>query len=226
MAVYGKPALIVLAVAILFTTVLPCLPNTTAQTDINTVFSSNDTFNAPGFNSTIRFAVNGSYTTVTLSDGNWTFTGLRLGYSRNTANVSIGAKDCDLTIYSVSASNFSARSVSLRYNDVGGGSQTVRFVDIKQSTTSVEWSVIVPGNSGSGMVWLSEGRNWDLKTSNTVVVHDVTGNVTISRYNLGSFSNVGRNEPFNVAHSIALITLGALAAVVAVALVVKLVRKP
>jgi hypothetical protein len=226
MMAYSKPVLVGLAVAILILMFISCFPEAEAQTQVNPVFTSADTFSASDSNSTIRFAVNGSCTSITLSDGVWTFTGLKLGYSRSTANLSVSAKDSNMTIFSVSASNFSARSVSLRYNAVGVGSQSVRFVDIAQQTSSVEWSVIVPGASGSGMVWLSQGHNWNLLPNNTVVINDVTGNITVSRYNLGAFQPTSNNEPFPLAHSIALITLGVLVAVVAVALVVKLVRKP
>jgi hypothetical protein len=226
MAAISKPVLVVFALAILVLTLISCFSNVKAQTEGNPVFTANDTFIAPGSNSTIRFAINGSCTSITLKDSTWTFTGLRLGYSRNAANISISAVDCNLTIYSVSVSNFSARSVSIRYNVIGTGSQSVRFIDITQSTSSVEWSVIVPGASGSGMVWLSEGRNWDLRSNNTVVVHDITGNITVTRYNLGSLQPNSSGQSLPISHSITLITLGSLIAVVAVGLIVKLVRKP
>ena len=222
MAADSKPVLVWLALAILVLTFISCFCNAEAQTHVNPVFTSADTFNAPGSNSTIRFAVNGSCTGITFKDGSWTFTGLRLGYSRNVANVSISAVACNLTIYSVSASNYSARTVSLRYNVVGVGSQSVRFVDITQKTSGEEWSVIVPDESGTGRVWLSQGRNWDLHPDNMVVVHDITGNITISRYNFDAFQPTSSNQSFPLSHSITLITLGVLITVVAVALVVKL----
>jgi hypothetical protein len=225
MAADSKQVLGGLAVAILFLTLISYFPVVQAQAEANPVFKSTDTFNAPGSNSTIRFVVNGSCTSIMLKDGTWTFTGLRLGYSRNVANVSISAVDCNLTIYSVSASNFSARTVSLRYNVIGVGSQSVHFVDITQKSNSEEWSVIVPDESGTGRVWLSQGRNWDLHPDNTVVVKGITGNITISRYNFDAFQPTSSNQSFPFSHSITLITLGVLIAVVAVALVVKLVRK-
>jgi hypothetical protein len=225
MAAIGKRILVGFALAIIVLTIVFFSPEVEAQTQINTVFKASDTFNSPASNSTIRFAVNGSCTSITLKDDTWTFTGLRLGYSRNASNLTISAVDCNLTIYSVSASNFSARSVSLRYNAVGVGSQSVRFVDMNQPTNSDEWSVIVPGESGRGLVWLSQGRNWDLQPNNTVVVRGVTGNITVSRYNLSAFQPTSSNQPFPFSHLVALITLGVLIAVVAVALVVKIVRK-
>jgi hypothetical protein len=226
MVAISKPVLVGLALAILVSTFISCFRDVEAQTQVNPVFTSGDKFSTPGFNNTIRFAVNGSCTSITLKDGTWVFTGLKLGYSRNAANLSISAADCNLTIYSVSASNFSARTVSLRYNVVGVGSQSVRFVDITQKTSSAEWSVIVPGASGGGLVWLPQGQKWDVQPDNTVVVHGVTGNITVSRYNLGAFQPTSSNQSFPFSHLIALITLGVLITVVALALVVKLVRKP
>lgn len=213
-----------LALAILFATLVLCLPDSAAQTTVNPVFSSADAFYAPISNSTIRFLSNGSCTSITLTNGTWTFTGLRLGDFGNAANVSVRAVNCNMTIYSVAASNFSARSVSLRYNAIGDGSQSIRFVDITQHTTSVEWSVVVPGPTGN-RVWLSEGQNWNLLPDNTVEVHGVTGNVTVMRYNLGAFQPTSSNQPFPLSHLITLITFGVLIAIIAVALVIKL-RNP
>jgi len=225
MAAIGKRVLVGFALAIIVLTLVFFSTEVEAQTQINPVFNASDTFNSPASNSTIRFAVNGSCTSITLKDDTWTFTSLRLGYFRNASNLTISAVDCNLTIYYISASNFSARSNSLRYNAVGVGSQSVRFVDMNQPTNSDEWSVIVPGESGSGMVWLSQGRNWDLEPNNTVVVRGITGNITVSRYNLGAFQPTSSNQPFPFSHLVALITLGVLIAVVAVALVIKIVRK-
>ena len=215
MVAHAKPVIGGLALIAL---IIFVVPTAQAETEIKD-FLPTDTFSMPDYNSSIRFATNGSYLAVTLVNGVWNFTGLKLGFSRNTANISVSAKNCNMTILSVSASNFSARSVSMRYTVNGIGSQSVCFLDIPHQTSSVEWSVIVPGESG-GRVWLSEGQNWNLLPNNTVVVHDIIGNVTVSRFNFGNFPE--SNLPFHLQHSVTIITAAVLIALVAAALVIKL----
>jgi len=214
MVAHAKPVIGGLALIAL---IIYVVPTAQAETEIN-AFLPADTFSMPDNNSSIRFATNGSYLAVTLVNGVWNFTGLKLGFSRNTANISVSAKNCNMTILSVSASNFS-RSVSIRYTVNGIGSQSVCFLDIPNHTNPVEWSVIIPGESG-GRVWLSEGQNWNLLPNNTVVVHDIIGNVTVSRYNFGNFPE--SNLPFHLQHSVTIITAAVLIALVAAALLIKL----
>ena len=70
-----------------------------AQSEVS--FTSKDTFRIPTKNSSIRFAINGTYETATLLDGVWTFHNLYLVNSRgiDKLNLTISAADCDLTVY-------------------------------------------------------------------------------------------------------------------------------
>ena len=191
-----------------------------AQPEARYYLSPSDQF--PSVNGSISFAINGTYYDATVSNGVWSFIGLKLNNSRYTANISISAENCNLTIYSVSAFNVTARSVSIRYYVTGEGTQTVRFLDLTQKTDPAEWSVVIRDPSGN--IWLSEGQNWDLQANNTMFVHGIRGNLSVSRFNFGGLPDLS-NVPYYLQHSIALITLGVFIAVVATILVFKVTTR-
>ncbi len=129
-----------------------------------------------------------------------------------------------MTIYSYQASNFSGRSVFLRCNVIGAGRQTVNLgLNFSKPTSSSEWSIIIPGPSGSN-VFLAENEGWQLLSDDTVVVTGITGNLSIVHYNFGL--NIDGNLPFYQEHSIVIIIGIVLASTVAVALAIRVkVRK-
>ncbi len=106
----------------------------------------------------------------------------------------------------------------------GLGIQTVNLgLNVSKPTSSVEWSVTIPGPDGN-TVWLAENEGWKLLPDNTVVVTGITGNLSIVHYNFGL--NIDGNLPFYQAHSVAIITAIVLASTVAVAVVIRVkVRK-
>jgi hypothetical protein len=218
----GRPVVVGLAVAIMVVLAFPCVYHTVqAQTETKRVFTAADTFDTPEFNSSIRFAVNGSCSAATLAGGVWTFTNLRLNNSQTYNNFSISVKDSNITIYSLRTSDFN-RSTFLRYNSVGEGTQTVNlYPGSNRQTHWSEWAVTVPR---SGTVWLSEGQNWKLQPDNSVIVWGLTGNVSVSRYNFGP-SYLDNSLPFHLQHSLAIVTAGVLAAVIAFALVIQITMK-
>jgi hypothetical protein len=223
MAANSKPALAGLALAILILTFISCFFDVEAQSEANTVFTSTDTFIAPGSNSTIRFAVNGSCKDITLVNGVWTFTNLRLTNSLATLNnFSISAKNSEVTIFSVRANNFTGRTNFVRFSVVGNGTQTISLnPDSVKPTHWSEWAVTVPR---SGTVWLSEGQNWKLQPDSSVVVWGLTGNVSITHYVFpGSY--LENNLPFYMQHSITIITATGLTAVAAVAIVIQITAR-
>ena len=218
----GRPVYVGLAVALIAILAFPCLFQTVqAQAERKTVFTPGDIFITPNFNSSIGFSVNGSYSEVSLADGVWTFTNLRLNNSQLSNNFSIAAKDSNITIYSLRTGDFN-RSSFLRYIARGEGTQTVNLnPGSTRQTHWSEWSVTVPR---SGTVWLSEGENWKLQTDNSVIVWGLTGNISVVRYNFSpSYSDV--NLPFHLQHSIAIITVAVLAIVVATTIVIQITAR-
>jgi hypothetical protein len=216
----GRPVAVGLAVAFMVVLAFPCVYTTVqAQTETKRVFSAADTFDTPDFNSSIRFAVNGSCTAVTLANGVWTFTNLRLNNSQTLNNFSISVKDANITINSLRTSNFTGRSTFIRYTATGEGTQTVDLdTDSTRRSHWSEWSIIVPR---SGNYWPPEGQNWKLQPDNTVIVWGLTGNVSVSHYVfLGAYSD--SSLPFYLQHSLAIVTAAVLATIVAATLVIQI----
>ncbi len=211
-----------IAAVILILLLSPAIfPQVAAQTEVKTVFTPSDTFFSPSSNGSVQFATNGNCSNITLAEatGVWTFSGLQLSNSPWPANISIKAENCNMTIYYVYSFNITRRNIYVTFFVSGEGRQSITFWDFQRQTSSAEWSVIVPGSSGS-MVWLSEGQNWDLLPNNTISVHGVTGNITLARYSVGG-ATIDRNLPLYLQHSITIITAVVLVGIVVAASVIK-----
>jgi hypothetical protein len=169
----------------------------------------------PAYNGTIRFALNGTYTSATLDNDTWTFNALTLNGSFSLGNLKFSAKNCDATIYTYYSMTYNSRRLGyIRYYVEGVGEQTMNLgFNSSSPSDPSEWTVITTGN-----VFLAEGQNWHLMPDNTMNVYGVTGNVTIARYNYGYPVN---NQPFYQQHSIIILTAIAVAVTVTVATVIK-----
>jgi len=213
----SKPALIGLAAAILplllFSLFYPLV-----EAQDSTAFTTQDRFNIPEFHGSIRFALNGSYSSATLENGTWNFNDLSLNGSQILGNLTVSANNSDLLIWSFRPFNFlGSRSAQLRYNVQGEGTQTVNLcLNTTQPTNAIEWTVTVPG--GPGTIFLAEGDHWSLLPDNSVVVSGLTGNVSVSHYGFSVPNDSGL--PFFQRHSLIFVTAVLLAVIVAVALVI------
>jgi hypothetical protein len=190
-------------------TFVPFTENTKAQT--TTTFTSTDEFSIPEFNGFINFAVNGSYTTATLQNHSWTFTGLSLNNSQYRGALTVSAENSNVTITDFRPSGIVGRSQVIRYITQGQGTQTVNL-HLNQTTPThgSEWMVIL-----SPSIFLSEGSGWNLQSDNTVLLNGLVGNVTVFHYVLDIPDDSGL--PFYLQHSVALITVGVVAAVLVAA---------
>jgi hypothetical protein len=216
-ATHGVPVQIGLTTIIIVALVFSCFfPYSEAQ--VRQSFTPSDKFNIPQLKGTISFAFNGSCSSTKLENNTWTFSDLRLNNSRPLGNLKVSAENSNMTIYSFQANNFSSRSVSLRCNVKGLGTQTINLgLNASKQTSSSEWSVTI--RSAGTTVWLAENEGWKLLPENTVFVTGITGNFTVAHYNFGV--NIDENLPFYQSHSIAMMTGIALASTFAVALVIK-----
>ena len=213
----SKPALIGLAAAILAILFLPLFyPAVDAQNATN--FHAQDKFSIPELHGSIRFALNGSYSSATLENDTWTFTDLSLNGSQILGNLKVSSENSDLLIWSFRPFNFfGSRSAQLRYNVQGEGTQTVNLcLNTTKSTNPIEWTITIPG--GPGTTFLAEGDHWSLLSDNTVIVSGLTGNVSVSHYqfNIPNDSTL----PVYQRHSLIIVTAVLMAVVVAVALVI------
>lgn len=194
------------AVVLVFATVLSLLPTVDAQQA--TPFSTTDHFNIPNLYSSIRFAYNISCTKATLENDTWRFEGLSINGSQRQGTLLVSASNSNLTIFSFfssqSASNFTRKSV--RYFAEGVGQQ-VFDIGVTGTTDVSEWWVTLPGG-----VFLAEGKDWQLLGNNTVKVNGQTGNVSVVHYEFGL--DRARDLPFLEGHSVALLTVVAVAVTV------------
>ena len=187
--------------------------DTQAQTA--TTFTPQDSFSIPALNGTINFAINGSCTSATLVNGSWIFSNLSLNNSKPLGNLTVSAENSNVTISLYRFYNLLGRTAILRYYAQGVGTQTVNLgLNVTQPTQPIEWIV-----SPIAGVFLAEGNGWKLLRDNSVVVTGLTGNITVSHY--GFFAPTDSNLPFYQKHSIAIVTAIVLAALAAIAVVIR-----
>jgi hypothetical protein len=192
-----------------------------SQAQTRQTFTPSDKFIIPELNGSVSFASNGSYSEATLENNAWIFTDLRFNISQPLGNLKISTENSNVNIQSYRAFNFSFRSARLYYTVEGVGKQTVNFdFNSSQPSSVSEWSVNLDGHSYVGV-----GKGWNLLRDNTVVVTGAAKNATIAHYIfIDTFDD--SNLPLYQRHSIAIITIAAVALTVAIAIIIKVkVRK-
>jgi hypothetical protein len=186
-------------------------------------FSSLDVFDIPVCNGTIRFSVNGSYTTARLENDTWVFTDLFLNESRVSGTLKFSAKDCNVVIHSFTPSvrgvgddgDVISSSGSIRYTVDVVGEQTVNIgFNPSRPSHSSEWSVI-----DQDSVFFGAGRTWKLLSDDTVVIRGVSGTLRVVRYNFGYSVD---DRAFYLRHSISISTAIIVVLTVTFATIVKL----
>ncbi len=185
----------------------------TVEAQNSTLFNSTDSFVISDQNSSIRFATNGSYSSATLQDGTWVFKNLTLYNSTRANNLKISAYNSDVLIYAYSASSpysqFSRFAIII-FSIERSGTQEFNFcLNNSEPTHPSEWGVVLPDGT-----FLAEGKNWQLLTDDTILISELTGNVTLVHY---GFDASGKKDlSFYEEHSVALVTL----AVVAITIII------
>jgi hypothetical protein len=184
-------------------------------------FSPQDVFEIPAVNGSISFSVNGTYTSAILENDTWVFNNLNLRGSRFSGNLKFSAKNCNVTIHTFHSGSILAGPVLsniLRYTVEGTGEQVMNLGLNSSIPTHVsEWSVI---NQDS--TFFAEGKHWQLLPDDTIIVHDILGNLTVMRYNYGYHVN---DDPFYLQHSVIILTGIVLTITVTITIVIKLKTK-
>jgi hypothetical protein len=196
----------------------------TTQGQTQTDFTTADKFSIPQYNTTISFALNGSYSAATLENGFWTFKNLKLDFqdlsflglnaTQSLGELRISAHNSNVTVWARISVNYSFPIDLLSYYAEGAGNQTVNLGLNTSRSSSDEWSVIV-----SDSVFLPLGDDWSLLPDNSVLVWDRTGNVTIAHF---GFNAEYRSLSFIFQHYVGIFTALLLAAVIFVAIVIKI----
>lgn len=218
-----------LATVVLLGLIFIAVSSSAQAQNAGTFFTPNDKFQIPQQNASISFGTNGSYSTATLQNNTWYFTGLTLSATFPPGNLTVSAKDSNITIYSYYSNlNFNQfrRTAMVRYFAEGQGEQVFNLGLNASSTSAVGWSVIVPLRAdGTGSDFLAEGKNWHLRSDNTIAVEGLTGNITVAYF---GFASTDSDLPFVEQHSVALATIVIVAATIAVAALIsfRVRRKP
>jgi hypothetical protein len=178
----------------------PALFSVQAQTA--TAFTPADKFFIPQNNGSVDFAVNGSYSSATLTDGMWVFTDLRLNNSDSLGTLKVSALNSNMTIIDYGAFNSSlfGRLLAITYYAEGAGQQ---IIDMGLNSTMADptmWSVIV--NDG---VFLAKDKGWTFSPDNSFVVTGQTGVVRIVRFAYSNPQSDG-NQTFIEQHSVIIAT--------------------
>jgi hypothetical protein len=217
-------------IVILFTVALT-ICNVNAPTQAQTApieFTPTDNFPIPEQNATINFAFNGTFTSATLQNGTWTFRKLQISHPQTALGLDLtdaqpvgdlkfSAKDCNVTIWAYLTFYYTLPVNSLMYYVNGLGTQTVNLgLNYTRSDPS-EWSIITGDN-----VFLAAEQGWKLLPDNTLIMQDISGNVTIAHFQLDAFTG---SAVFALQHFVSILTGMVLGAVVVVAVVIKIRAK-
>jgi hypothetical protein len=193
------------------------------QAQPQTAFTIADKFIIPQYNSSISFAINGSYSAATLENGFWTFKNLKLDSQNNTflglnasqgvGALKVSAQNSNIIIWNYISINYTLPVDLLSYYAEGEGNQTFNLGLNFSRSAAEEWSIIV-----SDSVFLPLGQGWSLLPDDSVLVWGKTGNVTVAHF---GFNDEYRNLSFFLQHYVGLLTAGLLIAVIAVAAVIR-----
>lgn len=180
----------------------------------NTTFTPEDSFDIPGFNGSIAFAVNGTYAEASLVNGTWHFVNLQLAYSHVLEQLEVSAQNSHITIISYWQFNATSGTTLLSYRVEGQGTQTFNLgLDLEKGEFSVVFDEIFMG----------EGDGWTLSPDGTLTITGATSNVTIWYFGFpDSFRvNGDPNQPFYQQHSVAITIAIALVITVTLTLAIK-----
>ena len=188
-----------------------------AQAQTGIFLAPTDEFGIPENNTFIRFAVNGTYTNVAFENAEWQFTDLHLNNSGNNPPLDFKAstQDSNITITACQRTNPNNTSLRLRYRVMGNGTQTFNF---GLNLSGGYWILSINGNN-----YLTENKGWRILADGSIMVIGATGNVSVSY----SFFAPGLgvpddpNLPFQLKHSVGIVTAGSVVAALVIAVAIR-----
>jgi hypothetical protein len=199
-------SIILTYIATILVTLLVCFPSslvTQAQSD--TAFTSTEKFEIPTHNSTINFAINGSFEQASIENDMWIFTGLKLSNlpRQEKQNLTVSAQDSNITITLFQKFNTTIGGARLRYVVSGQGKQ---IFNIGLLPKDGDWSVTFNG------VYIAKNDGWEISSDGKVTVTGATSltNITITCYSSPPSLRDSLKQPFIQQHSVAIATAIAL----------------
>lgn len=174
-----------------------------------------DRFDIPNCNATINFAFSGTYETKSFQNNAWTFTNLHLAESDPMENLTVSAKNSNVTIVSFRALNLVTFRDRIQYNVSGVGEQTLNLV---RKYASDDWEVRIDKD------YKAKGYGWSVSPDKTLTITGAVHNVSIYFYTYQNSTGSG-NGSFYEQHSVAIVTALAVGTTVIIAVVLKTVGR-
>lgn len=194
--------------------------NCAAQTE--TVFTPNTEFNIVPYNSTIRFAVNGTYTQANLENNSWVFSDLQLVNSPLVKSLRASTCNCNVTILSFAGIITDANSGAVHYNVSGPGVQTFNF-GLKPAfgLNPDSHYVVVRLDLTQYPDYHQEGDGWTFSEDGTITITNATSQAYIF-YRDYSDEILDETLPFYQTHLVTVFALSLVAAISLIGIVLKL----
>lgn len=189
----------------------------------NTTFSPANQFPIPSNNGIVKFAVNGSYSQVTLENNSWTFENLIINGSIPIQNLLVSAENSNVTIFLYSSFGGTPPIQALNYAVEGSGKQIFNFGPQGHVPNVVDWTVFKTIDRRT--VFLTPGTDWTFSPNGTIVVNGATGNFTIFYFPSLEDNSLNSNLPFYEQHSVAITTSAIVTIIIILTVVIALRNK-
>lgn len=201
----------------LFSTILVltllCQPT---YTQSSTAFTPADKFSFPDSNSALNFSTEGSYELALFENGSWMFVNLIVNSTEQPEmlNLTVSAKDSDLTIKEYRRFNTTFQGLILSYIVDGKGEQSFDFGFAPEEGG---WTVLFNEDL------VTEGDGWKSFADSNLTVTGATANATILYFSYSNFfGEDDSNKSFYERHSAAIIATVLVAATLIVAAIIRL----
>ncbi len=195
-------------------------PNSIAQT--TTAFTPDTEFSLATYNSTIRFAVNGTYTQAKLENNSWLFSDLQLVNSPTVKSLRLSTYNCNITILSFAGIITDIHSGTVHYNVSGPGIQTFNFgLNPAFGLNPKSHYVVVRLDLTQYPDYHPEGNGWNFSDDGTITITNATSQAYIF-YRDYSDELLDENLPFYHTHLVTIFALTFVATIALIGIAIKL----
>ena len=184
-------------------------------------FTPDTSFSIEAYNGAIYFAANGTYAQARFENNSWVFNDLSLTDSPTVESFRVSTKNCNITIISFAGITTDPHIGALQYNVSGPGIQTFNFgrspafgLDPKGHVITVRFNLTQYPD------FHPEGSGWYFAEDGTITITNATTEAYIFYFD---YSDELTNDelPFYQNHSVMVVALVLVAAIVLIGVAVK-----